>query len=322
MPDESPQRLPLPPTALALISHTLWGSYPVLAKLLMNGFSVPPLVLVATGQTVAVLTSAVLARRHLRWSLLLRPALLGVGLVATLRVITNILAINYTLAIYVQLINLLTPFGVALLGSLVFSELPPPHTFKAMFVASLGALLVIVGDPRQMSLRWGPTDGLGIGLALASVVMLALWTQLTRLNTHRHGLEPMTVFLIQASSVVAISGATSVAMGQDWSIWGRLPLRGWVLFAVIVGFIIVGGNILQITALSRLRAAFFASLSAWRLVVTLAGAALLLNEQLDSIWQVFGSVVVMVTVTLYLRQRVEGPYPVDVHASSATGAPQ
>ena len=62
---------------------------------------------------------------------------------------------------------------------------------------------------------------------------------------------------------------------------------------------------LQITALSRLRAAFYSSLSAWRLVVALVGAALLLGERLTSAWQVFGALVVVVTVTLYLRQRVE-----------------
>jgi hypothetical protein len=59
----------------------------------------------------------------------------------------------------------------------------------------------------------------------------------------------------------------------------------------------------------------------WRLVVALALGAALLGERLTSAWQVLGAVVVVVTVTLYMRQRMESPHPVDVHASRLPGAP-
>lgn len=306
--------LQMPPAALAVLAHTLWGSYPVLSKLLLSSFDFPPLVFIASGQLIASLTAAFLARRYLRRSLLVNPALVGVGLVAAARAITNILAINYTLAIYVQLINLLTPFAVALLASLLFGEDAPPNTFKATFVAAVGASLVITGNPLDIDLSWGPTDGLGIALALASVLTLAFWTLLTRFSTSRHGIQPTAVFVMQASGIMVVSGLSSVVVGQDWGIWGRLPLAGWLLFAVIVGLIMVGGNIVQITALSRLRAAFFSSLMAWRLVIALVTAALLLGERLESAWQVAGAVVVVVTVTLYLSQRVAKPRAVEVKA--------
>jgi len=297
----------LPPAALALVAHTLWGSYQVLSKLLLTRFGVPPLVFIASGQTIAAVIVGFTVRRRLRWSLLARPALIGLMLVAASRAITNILAVFYTLAIYVQLINLLAPFAVAILGQLLFREQPPPHTFAAALVATLGAALVIVGDPLDLRLDWGPTDGLGVGLAAVSVVTLAFWTLLSRLNTHRHGLEPRTVFLFQASGVVVVSGISSLVVGQDWGIWTRLPAGGWALFALIAGAVMLWGNVLQITALSRLRAAFFSSMMGWRMVVALALGALLLGERLTSVWQVLGAVTVVVTVTLYVRQRSERP---------------
>lgn len=302
----------VPGVALALMAHTLWGSYAILAKLLLSRFDFPPLVFVASGQTIASLTAAFIARRYLRRSMLVTPALVALGLVSASRAITNILAVNYTLAIYVQLINLLTPFAVALLASLLFGEDAPPHTFIATLVATLGAALVITGNPLHVHLRWGPTDGLGIGLALVSVLTLAFWTLLTRLTTHRYGFQPTAVFVMQSSGVASISALSSVLSGQDWGVWGRLPLPGWLLFFLIVGLIMVGGNIVQITALSRLKAAFFSSLMAWRLVVALVLGALLLGERLESAWQVVGAVVVVVTVTLYLSQRVESPQPAAV----------
>jgi drug/metabolite transporter (DMT)-like permease len=317
---ESPPNWALPPVAVALIAHTLWGSYQILSKLLLTRFDVPPLVFIASGQTIAAVIVGFMVRRQLRWSLMARPALIAVMLVAASRAITNILAVFYTLAIYVQLINLLAPFAVAILGQLLFREQPPPHTFMAALVAALGAALVIVGDPFDLRLDWGPTDGLGVGLAAVSVVTLALWTLLSRLNTHRHGLEPRTVFLFQASGVVVVSGITSLIVGQDWGIWTRLPLGGWALFALIVGSVMLVGNILQIAALSRLRAAFFSSMMGWRMVVALALGALLLGERLTSVWQVLGAATVVVTVTLYVRQRLDQPAP--AQAGHAPGRSQ
>lgn len=300
--DLSPQVLS--PVIIAFASHTLWGAYPVLTKLLIGVFGLPSLVFLTSGQAITSLTSAYLARRYLRWGLLLKPAMIALMLVAASRAVTNILSIEYTLAIYVQLLNLLAPFVVALLGSLVFAEEPPPHTIKAMLVATVGAALVIVGNPLRFSVSLGPTDALGIVMALASVLALGLWTHISRLNTNRQGVEPVTTLVAQAAGVAIVSAVTSVIFGQDWGAWGQLSLRGWALFALIAASIQVGGNILQITALSRLRAAVFSSFTAWRLVVALAGGALLLNERLTSLWQIVGALVVIVTVTLYLRQRV------------------
>jgi drug/metabolite transporter (DMT)-like permease len=45
------------------------------------------------------------------------------------------------------------------------------------------------------------------------------------------------------------------------------------------------------------------SLLAWRLVSALIFAALLLDERLTSPWQLLGALIVLITVTWYLRQQ-------------------
>lgn len=289
-------------TLLALVAHTLWGSYTVFSRLFLTTYAFPPLVFIAAGQTLASLIGLIISWRYLRWSMLRDPALIALMLASAARGLTNILAINYTLAIYVQLINLLSPFVVALLGTLVFREAPPPNTFRALVVATFGAVTVLVGNPFSFSASWGPTDGLGVGLALVSVLALSLWTQLMRLNTHRNHQPPIVVLTFQSVAIASVGGVSSLFFAQGWEAWGSLPLDGWLLAGGIVVGVLVVGNFLQVLALSRLKASFYSSLMGWRLVVALSGGALLLGEQLRSIWQVAGAVVVIITVTLYMRQ--------------------
>jgi type VI protein secretion system component VasK len=49
-----------------------------------------------------------------------------------------------------------------------------------------------------------------------------------------------------------------------------------------------------------LGAPLVSSVMAWRLIATLALAAILLGERLDSWWQALGAVMVMITITGYL----------------------
>jgi drug/metabolite transporter (DMT)-like permease len=49
-----------------------------------------------------------------------------------------------------------------------------------------------------------------------------------------------------------------------------------------------------------LGAPLVSSVMAWRLIATLALAAILLGERLDSWWQALGAVVVLITITGYL----------------------
>ena len=290
--------------ALACVAHMIWGTYPVLSKRLLN--DIHPFSLLALGYAIAFLfgllvwRDAFASRPWLRrsWWLLLA--------VVSARAITNILSVRYTLAIYVQMINLSTPFAVALLGSALFKEPVPPRTWSALAICTFGSILMLTGGTTD-SWRWSSSDTLGIGLALASTICLAFYMLLTRYNQRAAGETSSHVFVHQALILGLVGAAASLGSGETWSNWSQLSTTTWLLFAVFVGLNLVGGNLIQIAALARIPTARFSTLVGIRLIAALSVAALLLGEALQSLAQVIGAGLVLGGVTWYVLKRQTAP---------------
>jgi drug/metabolite transporter (DMT)-like permease len=77
----------------------------------------------------------------------------------------------------------------------------------------------------------------------------------------------------------------------------------WLVFGFICFGILLGANLGQIRSIQQLGAPLVSSMMAIRLVSALVFAALLLNERLTSGWQVLGAVVVVATITWFLRRQ-------------------
>ena len=111
--------------AAALAGHTGWGIYPVLGRYLQTVAGVPSMsVLVLGGIPMTILFFAYVLPRY-GWRIYAVPMLWAFGAVTVMRSITNILSQRFTLAIYVQLVGLLTPFLVVMLNWLSLREKPP-----------------------------------------------------------------------------------------------------------------------------------------------------------------------------------------------------
>ena len=104
----------------ALLGHSAWGVYPVLARYLQLDADLPgmTLLMVANGSALLVMAVVVWWRGELH-QLLVRAGWL-VAVFAALRAITNVLAARYAPAAQVTLIGLLTPPLVAVLGRVWF----------------------------------------------------------------------------------------------------------------------------------------------------------------------------------------------------------
>lgn len=296
--------LPLNWVLVALISHTAWGGYTVLARYLQNVGHIPSLSLVSMTNALAavVLAIAVLPRmdRSKFWS---RSVLLFC-IITFLRSLTNILAARFTLAIYVQLITLMTPFFVAALSNLLLQEAIPRHTGRALLLSMVGSVLMVVADLGRQGITLAITadDGVGIGLAFASSFFLALYMMTIRRMT-KEGVPPQTLVVVQVYDLLIAMGVASLLVREDWSAWGRLDPSGWVAFLFFGLGVVLVGTILQNAALKRLKASFYTTLQAWRLVSTAGLAALLMGEWFSSIWQVIGALIVMMTITWYSTQQ-------------------
>jgi drug/metabolite transporter (DMT)-like permease len=288
---------------VALAAHTGWGIYPVLGRYLQTVSDLPSMsVLVLGGIPMATWLLFVILPRH-GWRIYATPVLWLFGAVTVLRSITNILSQRYTLALYVQLIGLLTPFLVVLLSRLVLKERAPRFTMPAILLSTVGALMMLsTFGADGLTIALTESDWLGIGLALTSSLFLAMYMILVR-RTARVRISAVAVLAFQTALIQASALALSLLWDEPWGQWLVLEPKDWAVFAAYVVLVVGGANGLQIAAIRRLGAPMVSSLMGWRLVATLGAGILLLGEYLTSPLQAAGMIVVLGTVTWYLSQQ-------------------
>jgi drug/metabolite transporter (DMT)-like permease len=291
----------------ALFAHTSWGAYPVLARYLQTVSAIPSMALLSLGNLLALLVFAPMALRRVHPRFLRSRAIWAFTLVVVLRAITNVLSARFTLAVYVQLITLLTPLVVALLSAALFRERLPRFTWPAIALSLVGSLLMMGGDigGHGLSLALSGGDLLGIGLATVSMFCLSFYMILVP-RTVKDAVPGEAVLLIQLIALTVTTGLISLFIGEDWGRYLALSPQDWVAFGAFVVFVLLGANLAQITALRHLGAPLVSSTMAWRLVATLAIAALLLSERLTSLWQALGALIVLATITAYLQYQRKG----------------
>lgn len=290
--------------AAALLAHTSWGAYPVLARYLQTVSAIPSMALLALGNLIALAVFAPFILRRIDGRFLRSRALWGFTLVVVVRAITNVLSARYTLAIYVQLVTLMTPLVVGLLSAALFREKLPPYTWPAIGVSLVGSLLMMSGDigGHGIGLALSGDDLLGIGLAGVSMLSLALYMILVP-RTVKDAVPGEAVLLMQLLALTLTTGAISLLAGEDWGRYLSLGPTDWLVYVAFVIFVLLGANLAQIAALRHLGAPLVSSTMAWRLVATLGLAALLLGERLTSAWQALGAVIVLATITAYLQRQ-------------------
>ncbi len=287
---------------VALLSHTGWGAYPVLARYLQTVSQLPSMALLALGNLLALVVLARFLVAHIDMRLWRSPLVWLLALAVLGRAPTNILAARFTLAIYVQLVTLSTPFLVVLLNRLFFHQHIPQYTGLAMLLSLLGSLMMLSSGAGLTGVLFiAPTtaDWMGMGLALVSSGFLALYMLLVR-RAAQAGIAAESVFVVQVVAATTIALLLSLLLGEDWSRWGQIGLSDWLVFAAFSLGVFVVANVSNIGALRHLGAPFVSSMLGWRLVVVLVLSYLLLGEQLTTVWQVAGALLVLATISWYV----------------------
>ncbi|MCA9916825.1 MAG: DMT family transporter [Anaerolineales bacterium] len=289
---------------LALVAQFGWGAYPALLRYLQTVSRVPSLSLLAAGNGLVLMLVLAARWRHIDWRIFRLPVLWLFGGLVILRGLTNLLATRYTLAIYAQLIYLMTPFIVALLSRLVLREQLPRHTFKALTICLVGAILMLSGNLVEAvgETAVNRNDWLGITLAVGSSIFLALYMIVTR-RTAKHQASGDSLLLVHLTALFLFSGITSAILQEDWQQWRTLQAGDWFVFGLFAFGVLLGANLGQIRSIQQLGAPLVSSMMATRLISALLVSSWLLNEHLTSGWQLLGAVLVFVTLTWYLRQR-------------------
>ena len=289
---------------MGVAGHLIFGAYLVFAKLAIA--EVPKFSLLFLSTSATLLASLWLIRRHdvRPW-----PEILGVifrsktlwvlVFFVIARSVTNIVAIDMTRATWVQLIYLLTPFMVAILGALFFGESTPRYTYRALLLSTFGAVLVLIADWRDVFAGFSQRDVWGLALAVFSMLMLATYFQMVRRSSRNHASSGMILFQ-QSLSLATTYLILTLATGEDWGRWQTASPSGLFYALGFIFGIQVLGNLLQVSAVSGANPALITSVMPLRLIGTLALGWFLLNEHLTSPWQWLGAGIVLVTVSGYL----------------------
>ena len=287
-----------------LLAQTAWGAYPVLARYLQTISRLPSMSIIALSTSVALVIVGGLVRQRVQMRDVAWQRLILFAAVVAGRGVSNFLAARFTLAIYVQLITMLTPFIVALLSTAVLHERLPRYTGRALALSMLGVLLIIGSEltgAQTMPLD-NRTDWLGISLALLGSFLLALYMLLVR-RSAQHRITAETLLVVQLVALAVTGWTGSLLLGESWLPWTQLNAFDWLIFGLVVFGVLIGANVGQIGAIRHLGASLVSSTMAWRLVSAIVVGALLLDERLSSLWQVAGVVLVLVTITWYLWQQ-------------------
>jgi len=289
---------------MGVMGHLIFGAYPVFAKRAIA--EVPKFSLLFLSTSATLLASLwVIRRKDSRpWTEILSlifhsKALLVLVFFVIARSISNILAIDMTRATWVQLIYLLTPFMVAILGAMFFGEPTPRYTYRALMLSTFGAMLVLIVDWSDVFAGFSPKDVAGLALAAFSMTMLATYFQMIRRSRRREASSGMILF--QQSLALALTYLIlTVGAGEDWSRWGTASPSGLFYALGFIFGIQVLGNIMQISAVGGANPALITSVMPLRLLVTITLGWFLLNERLTTPWQWAGAIIVLMTVSGYL----------------------
>jgi drug/metabolite transporter (DMT)-like permease len=290
---------------LTLAAHSLLGLYVVLARYVFRSF--PPFVLMAATFGLGLLVMWPLLSRGLVWADFLKPALWLLAVVTVVRSITKMIAVQYTLAAYVQVIDLSAPVFTSILARLFLREKMPPRTIVTLLATSLGAYLVITADPLHASLPNGTSDLIGILLSVASSLSMAILVVLTAYLA-RGPSNPANIYVQQTLCLTVTYIVLSITGGESWLVAAKLVPGQWPMLLVFA-VVLTAGGWLNIVAIAKSNATLFSVLLSWRLVVVVGFGWLLLGERLDSAYQIAGAVLVAVAISSYLLHQ-KRPLPV------------
>jgi drug/metabolite transporter (DMT)-like permease len=289
--------------AAALGAHMAWGLYPVLARYLQTVSNLPTFSILLFGNVVVLVTIGRFLWKRTDIRILRLPIVWVFLAIVIVRATTNIASTRFTLAIYVQLITQATPFIVILMSTVFFRERVPRFTVPAVVLSVIGAVMMI-GTDFGGGVANDPTrqDWLGVGLAAASVVALATYMVMVRRSV-KHAISGEALLLVQLVGIIIVSGGMSVGLGEGWKRYLEMGGMDWAVLLFFTFAVFLGANLGQIQAIRHIGAPFVSSLLASRLVSALIFGALLLGENLESVWQVVGAGIVLVTITWYLWQQ-------------------
>lgn len=217
------------------------------------------------------------------------------------RTILQTFALRFTKAYIVQLINLLAPFYVVLLNRVFKTSPLPKYTVPAITLSVIGGGLIIFGglSGQTFQMIFTPTDGLGIFLAFLGTFGIAAYMMIVK-RGQQIGLPFEVVYISQIGSMMLFMSLLSLSFGENWSAFRTMDWRGVVALLFNAIGVEISCKLGNIAVLRKLGAPLVSSMLAVRLVAALFVGWFILGEQLTSLFQWGGVILVVITISAYL----------------------
>jgi len=284
---------------LSIISHISLGLYVVFSKDLFR--QLPPFALLACTFSAVLVIGFCLFHKEINRKAFTRAGAWLVVIVALFRSITKMLAVQYTLASYVQLLDTGAPFVSALVSWAFFRERLPRATVPALIATTIGAFLVIGIDYGNLRISNGQTDLIGLALAMGSSILMGILVIVTGYVTQSRS-NPANVYFQQTLGLAVTYFTLSVMAGESWQPFRdmTLSLLGYLILFLLIAFL---GGWLTVFSLSRINSTQFSVLLSLRLAAAVVGGWAILGEKLSNPMQVIGLAIVVLSITWFLRQQ-------------------
>ncbi len=242
------------------------------------------------------------------------------------RTVTNILSSKFTSAIFVQLFALLTVFLVPLFSWFIYrnannQEKLSWQMFAALFVTIIGSVLIIIGGVNDntdtvwyqffytFSINWQTlgltnSDLIGIAMAIISATCLAGYMVVVKsLKSNTNASSVITggenMFIFQ-NTLIALVLLIPSLVTEDWSVYARLSLANWGMFMLFIILVMLCANLISILCIQSIGATTVGSILSIRLVSAIVFSAIILHENLSTLWQLVGSILVLGSVSVFL----------------------
>jgi len=281
------------------------GASMVPLRYLQTVVGIPGLALIAVSDAIAfsIMSWQVIPKIDKRyWRSKTLWAMVAIVIVRT---ILLTFALRFTKAYIVQLINLLAPFFVIMLNRLLKASVLPKYTLLAISLSVIGASLMIFGglNNQAFNIIFTPEDGLGIFLAFLGTFGIAAYMMIVK-RGQQIGLPFEVVYISQIASMMIFMSLLSLGFGEQWSAFTKMDWRGVLALLFNAIGVEIGCKLGNITVLRKLGAPLVSSMLAVRLVAALFVGWFILGEQLTSLFQWVGVVLVNCAISFGVKIRI------------------
>ncbi len=216
-----------------LLANSLWGGMSPLAKTVMLGGVISPLVLTDLRITAAMicfwLLSFCLPREHVPHGDLFRlffAALLGI----VFNQGSFIFAVSLTSPANASIMTTSMPMWTMILAAFILKEPITSKKILGLMLGAIGALVLIIGSAEGMSMQHSPLSILGDCLAIFAQVSYALYMVLYKNFINRYSLVTIMKWMFTYSFLIMLPCTAPSFFATAWE---QLSLKDILIIAYI-----------------------------------------------------------------------------------------